>query len=411
MKILNVSVYCSDKVFEELMKSLIVKPENSVQKYYSLLIKGFLRNGASVTSLTQRQIRSSSTNKKWINAKYERVSDFEEFKYVPFCAIPGVGHILIFIYSFFYSLFFFLKNKNEKDLVVMCDIMRFWISTPVMLCSKIFGIHSIGYVADIPQMYNTHKSDYSSSLKSKILLKVYLYFDKMYSSYIFLSKYMNDKVNPLNKPHIIVEGIADGDDLIEQAIYESQKFIITYTGGLYTKFGIKNLLDAFSKIDDEDLELYICGAGELVSYIIELSKLDTRIKYYGVVNNSEAIRIQKMSSVLINPRPTDSDFTMYSFPSKTMEYMLSGSPVMSTRLKGIPDEYFDYLIPIDDSSVDGLITLINNVRTMPPHTLSDIGKKSRDFVIKYKNQDYQARRVLDWINNIISVSKVVKQHK
>ena len=37
--------------------------------------------------------------------------------------------------------------------------------------------------------------------------------------------------------------------------------------------------------------------------------------------------------------------------SKIFEYMVSGNPVLSTRIKGIPDEYFDYIIPLDSPSI------------------------------------------------------------
>ena len=38
----------------------------------------------------------------------------------------------------------------------------------------------------------------------------------------------------------------------------------------------------------------------------------------------------------VNPRQNNEEFTKYSFPSKTMEYLASGVPVVAYKLDGIP---------------------------------------------------------------------------
>ena len=53
-----------------------------------------------------------------------------------------------------------------------------------------------------------------------------------------------------------------------------------------------------------------------------------------------------MSSV--NPRPGAADFTRYSFPSKTLEYLDAGKPVLAYRNDGIPPEYDEHLLYISD---------------------------------------------------------------
>ena len=41
----------------------------------------------------------------------------------------------------------------------------------------------------------------------------------------------------------------------------------------------------------------------------------------------------------MNPRSADAEYTKYSFPSKTIEYLATGVPVVMNRLPGIPEEY------------------------------------------------------------------------
>ena len=44
----------------------------------------------------------------------------------------------------------------------------------------------------------------------------------------------------------------------------------------------------------------------------------------------------------------EGEYTKYSFPSKTMEYLLSGSKVVMYRLAGIGEEYYQYIRTIDN---------------------------------------------------------------
>ena len=115
-----------------------------------------------------------------------------------------------------------------------------------------------------------------------------------------------------------------------------------YAGGVYEKYGLKTLVDAFIKLKRKDIDLYIFGEGSFVNEIIKLSKHHNNIYYKGCVSTEEIVKYEKKALLLVNPRPVNEEFSKYSFPSKTIEYMLSGTPVISTKLPGIPEEYFDY---------------------------------------------------------------------
>ena len=73
-------------------------------------------------------------------------------------------------------------------------------------------------------------------------------------------------------------------------------------------------------------------------------KNNEKIKYFGVIDFESILLRQKNTDLLINPRPSIDEYTKYSFPSKIMEYMASGTPVLTTKLSGIPMEYYDYYI-------------------------------------------------------------------
>ena len=81
----------------------------------------------------------------------------------------------------------------------------------------------------------------------------------------------------------------------------------------------------------------------------------------GCVTPDKVVEYEKRALLLVNPRPTNETFSKFSFPSKTMEYLLSGTAVVSTKLPGIPEEYFDYMFSFDSDDRDSIFDKLNEL--------------------------------------------------
>ena len=88
---------------------------------------------------------------------------------------------------------------------------------------------------------------------------------------------------------------------------------------------------------------------------------------------------------------------MYSFPSKNMEYLVSGTPVLSTKLKCIPKEYYKYFYFFEDESLDGFIFKIKEIINKDRIELFEFGKRSRNWVLENKNNIIQTKKIIDMI--------------
>ena len=108
--------------------------------------------------------------------------------------------------------------------------------------------------------------------------------------------------------------------------------------------------------------------------------------------------MQRQATVLVNPRTSEGEYTKYSFPSKTMEYLLSGKPTIINRLPGIPEEYYDYVFTPEDESIEALAECISNVLSLDKNILDARVEAGRNFIISQKNSVSQTKRIIDFIN-------------
>ncbi|HUM89598.1 MAG TPA: glycosyltransferase, partial [Prolixibacteraceae bacterium] len=157
------------------------------------------------------------------------------------------------------------------------------------------------------------------------------------------------------------------------------------------------LLKAFSLITDPNYRLWIFGGGPLESAVRVAVLQDKRIVYGGFLPNAEVMRYQRQATVLLNARPTDQLITRYTFPSKLREYMLSGRPVITTALPGIPKDYFDFVYTLSEETPEGLARLLRYVCAKPAFELAEFGSRAREFILQTRNWSIQGRSVYEFI--------------
>ena len=166
----------------------------------------------------------------------------------------------------------------------------------------------------------------------------------------------------------------------------------------FQSLNLELLLQAMKELHDPDIELWLCGSGEMEEEIRAYAAQDSRIRFFGFLPHEEAVQLQKQATVLVNPRTNQGEYTKYSFPSKTMEYMASGRPVMMFRLDGIPGEYDPFLTYIPEESAASIRDTAESLRKLSPSELDEMGARGREFVLKNKNRNVQMHRVLDFIH-------------
>lgn len=394
MDILYISSVCSEKVMNYVFKDLTDKSGIAIQKFHRLLLTGFSSDKSNrVQTLSTIPVAPTNHHKLFWNLKSDEFNNVQ-FNYIPIINVPILKNSIVFIYCFIKCLFWKFPG-NRKSRLIICDVLSIAVSSGTLMAFKIRRIKTVGLVTDIPGISVNVGTD---SILKKIFAEIAKFFLYKYDGYILLTEQMNEIANPKGKEFMIMEGLVDSKMISEKNTLDkkSNSRIILYAGGLYEEYGIKTLIEAFMRLEFTDLRLYLYGTGPMEGDMDDYMKTDPRIKYWGVVPNPTVVKNQLTATLLINPRPTEEEFAKYSFPSKNMEYMASGTPVVTTLLPGMGKEYLPYVYIIREESVDGIFTTLKELLSQSSEELHQFGARSKDFVIQNKSNINQSKRIIDF---------------
>ena len=183
----------------------------------------------------------------------------------------------------------------------------------------------------------------------------------------------------------------------EVVLKEEEVRSLLYTGTFQEFGGLRMLVDSFMQTRDSRFRLILCGDGYLRQYVERAAETDKRIIYKGLVNHDEFVHLQRECTLLINPRRPNGNITKYSFPSKTMEYMSSLTPMIGYHLEGIPEEFYPYMFTPKDLTQESLTECINTTLSLSLDILQQKAKAAFKFVSENKNSEVQVKRIIEFL--------------
>ncbi len=257
-------------------------------------------------------------------------------------------------------------------------------------------------VTDLSEYMNdTANIVYKIFKKIEITINNYLFMPSV-DCFILLTENMKEKLPIKDKPYLVMEGIYNPLKIKEQKLNKSNSNIkiILYSGTLAKRYGIMNLVYAFLSIKKEDYRLVICGDGDSKEEIIKATNLDNRIIYMGVIEREKVLKLQQESSLLVNPRLPEGEYTKYSFPSKIIEYLASGTPTLMYKLSGVPIEYYNYCFTVNKIGIKPLADSIEYILSKSSEELNSFGEKAKEFIIKTKNPTAQCSKIINMMRRL-----------
>ncbi len=374
------------------------------------IIKGLQYHyGEDVSVLTQYPIASFPNEKRiHINAKKIKLIDDIQAIKVPFINIMIIKQITKIINT--YRLIKKWGKENNDELkVVICYNAFPEIALPVLWGSKLVGAKTVCLLADLP-IDGVVKDSFFKKGARKLQYKSTRKNIREFDGIAPLNKNAVKQYAPSSK-YLVLDGGFDPVDLPItlcggqwRNLSDNEPIRVIYSGALTEYNGIRNLIEAAKLVKNPRFRLEIYGSGQLVDYVKKESSKDDRINYMGMVSSDEILKIQSQAALLVSSLLPDHPVTEVAFPSKIVEYLLSGTPVVSTKASGLGQDYLEHMFVFEDITPQKMAETIDYILSLDRKILVRKATDARHFIIKNKNWIVQCQRLGKFCEDLLNGS-------
>ena len=180
-------------------------------------------------------------------------------------------------------------------------------------------------------------------------------------------------------------------------------FVILFMGTIFEFSGLYELISTFDQLlkISQNIKLVIVGGGpplpKLKSLVLE-KKLDKNIMFTGFVEQGEIPDYISISDLCINPFKINT-VTNRILPTKILEYLACGKPVLSTPLEGtvelLPNETFGIKYATSENFVQKISELTKS------QSLDELGLAGNEYVQHNHNWEKLSQNLLTQFKNLI----------
>lgn len=290
------------------------------------------------------------------------------------------------------TLAMWLGQKWRPDAILIYDpILRYTL--PGLLAARLWGVPGVLIVADLnPVIPWKLDRSFMRQVRTRLRARVLHHFDGL----IVLSGHVAGDYGA-GKPTLKMEGGITGELAeIPPQLPGDDHWTLMYSGSLNESSGARLALAAFTFLDDPRYRLWFTGRGPLEGQIRTAARADPRIRCYGFVDRAAYLALAAQATVLLNPRLGWPE-NRYNFPSKLLEYLASGRPVITTSTSDLEAEYGDKVFVLREQTPQALAALIEDVCGMVRSDLDAVGARARAYMLAHKTWAAQGQRVYEFI--------------
>jgi len=180
--------------------------------------------------------------------------------------------------------------------------------------------------------------------------------------------------------------------------------IVFYAGSRGPWAGVDLLLDAWNHVSHDKAQLWLCGQGK-TGRLDQASAHDPRIVDYGVVPETRLRELMTQATVLVNPRPPAYAGNTLNFPSKVLDYLGTGKPVVSTWTLGLSPSYQEALVVAEPATPAVVAQCIDQVLAWSDEQRSSHRDAAAAFCRQHGNWAAVAQRFSAWLESIIEADR------
>jgi len=324
-------------------------PQYSALKFQGNLLKALEAAGARITAVTTPPIAAFPRNRNWWvrGASYQLAGLTLDGRQISTLNLPGVRLVM--------RLAQFVRHGAATPRGAGSDgILVYSLHTPLvaaaLLLKRLRRAPVFVFIPDLPTLMGGPSHVLKRLLKridARLVRRLLAYADGAFP----ITADMAPVCLPGGVKHWTIEGISDEAARALSSARVNRSYvsrgvhrpILLYTGALEH---VLPFARAFHR-SSIDAALVFAGGGIEAPQLQALAAADHRIEVKPFMTGEAFAREIDRAHFMLNARDPSWEGAAYSFPSKVLEYLVTGKPIVSTRLPGIPDEYFGVLRPVD----------------------------------------------------------------
>lgn len=390
---------------DEIRRDTVAAMQNAADALQKALLKGLSQGGRTKLAVVNLPFVGPYPHlyrRRWFPSLRTTIFNGVEVHGMGFCNTPFTGAFTRFLGAF--SGLRKARGSARSVVFVYSAHLPFVLASFAFKCLH-DDVKLCLIVPDLPEFMGEYAGTYR--LLMSMQSAIFGVLARKADYHVLVTRFMAERLRIEAFRHVVVEGIFDPDGIGSRRMdvpADGARRIVLYSGTLARRYGILDLLAAFERMKDADIRLWICGFGDSSDAVVALARRDRRVRFFGELPREEVAGLQARAHVLVNPRPPGAEFTRYSFPSKTMEYLGTGRPVVMHALPGVPGEYLPYLITPPTPDGDGLERALRRAIDLSDVELDALGRAGRDFVLRNKTPELQAAAILELVGSRVQVA-------
>ena len=296
-----------------------------------------------------------------------------------------------------------LRNRGRKRVVMTYNLNAPPAFFVAPVC-RLLGMDFVPFVGDIYVPGEVVSNNWLKRLEFQLQRRAVAKADGL----VVCNKTIIEEFAP-GREHVLIEGgVPESFARSFRPSSEGRGFHVVFAGQLTDLNGVQLLLDAIEMADSPDLRVTVLGAGPMAADVRRDALTDLRIDFRGLVSHEEVLEVYKSADLLLNLRSTDYETHKYVFPSKVVECLATGVPLLSTRTGHIESEFGDFVFLLDEETPRALVRAIEFISRLDPEARANFGRAAQQHVLRHKTWEGHVGRLGDYLEREVLSKRVAK---
>ena len=282
-----------------------------------------------------------------------------------------------------------VKNRGRRRVVVSYNLNAPPAYFVAPVC-RMLGMEFVPFVGDIYVPGEVVSDGWMRRLEFALQTRLIAKADGL----LVCNKAIVDDFAP-GRRHLVLEGgvLESVVRSFSPRISDQGGFHVVFAGQLSELNGVRLLLEALPLCSAPGLRVSVLGGGALEKEVREYAAKDTRLSFEGRVTHQRVLDAYRSADLLVNLRSTQFVTHRYVFPSKVVECLATGVPLLSTRTGHVEEEFGAFVFLLEEESARALARAIEFVASLPHESRRNIGRCAQEYVLRNKTWEAHLERL------------------